>query len=150
MLILLLSNASQSLVANSDVILVLPYFPGYMDFPSGPTDDHKLIRYPSGTVPGSRSIREESCTDAVVLPALHSPAGPIGDRGHNDDDDHNMLDRITDDLNFLLNGTTQDMMTFTPAHQLTAGKQKLATIQENMVGISEEFELRPTIPNQVE
>lgn len=59
---------------------------------------------------------------------------------------NNMLDRITDDLNFLLNGTTEDMMTFTPAHlyqgagSTGGGKQKLPTIQENMVGISEEFE----------
>lgn len=63
---------------------------------------------------------------------------------------NNMLDRITDDLNFLLNGTTEDMMTFTPAHLYqgaggtgggcSGGKQKLPTIQENMVGISEEFE----------
>lgn len=51
-----------------------------------------------------------------------------------------MLDRITDDLNFLLNGTTEDMMTFTPAH-LYPGKQKLPTIQENMVGICEDLEM---------
>lgn len=63
----------------------------------------------------------------------------------------NMLDRITDDLNFLLNGSSEDMITFTPAHQFYSGggctsagggKQKLTTIQETMVGISEEFELR--------
>lgn len=53
---------------------------------------------------------------------------------------NNMLDRITDDLNFLLNGSaSEDMMTFTPAH-LYPGKQKLPTIQENMVGISEDLE----------
>lgn len=62
-------------------------------------------------------------------------------------EDHNMLDRITDDLNFLLSGTTDDMMTFSVAHpqqqEQQQGKQKLATIQENMVGISEEFDTRP-------
>lgn len=62
----------------------------------------------------------------------------------------NMFDRITDDLNFLLNGTTEDMMTFTPAHLLYQEKQKLPTIQENMVGISEELESKPASSNKRE
>lgn len=63
---------------------------------------------------------------------------------------NNMFDRITDDLNFLLNGSTEDMMTFTPAHLRYQEKQKLPTIQENMVGISEELERKPASSNKRE
>lgn len=50
-----------------------------------------------------------------------------------------VLDRITDDLKFLLSEATEDVRTFPGQQQ---GRSKLATIQENMVGACEETETR--------
>lgn len=105
--------------------------------------NHLQLRCPSGS--GSRN--EEGCSDNVLHLGQSSSSEGGGARAEADDQQlyshsNNMLDRITDDLNFLLNGAAEDMITFTPAHHLHAEKPKLATIQENMVGISEEFEMR--------
>lgn len=97
------------------------------------------------------SLSTESSTLLLSgpLPGDSGSSGGDGDVGDGTEapgtSSNNMLDRITDDLNFLLNSTEKDMMTFTPAHLYPGGgKQKLPTIQENMVGLSEELETRPT------
>lgn len=91
-----------------------------------------------GPIPDAATIVQSSCQPETRLEADASCVPT------NDCSSSNMLDRITDDLNFLLNGT-EDMISFTPSHTYSGGmggssvKQKLPTIQETMVGISEEF-----------
>ena len=132
---------SRRLIGILNVVFILVRFAilELQEFSSDP--QHQMLA--GGGIQRSSLLRHEVCANREAYQGQSLPVEENPPPLHS----NNMLERITDDLNFLLNGTTTDMMTFTPAHHLNSGKQKLATIQETMVGISEDVERRPVNPS---